>query len=143
MRQCGQEDVENGQGLVKKAALGAAALVGFGIWYAGQVNQAEESGEIEGQSSLWVAVGVAATIVVRHWTMPPGKTKAEGLFWTLLAFFCSGSPMILNQFDTHGRHRAAYRRRQQREKLCPPENQTDLLDGLTTLSNGKPTAMPK
>lgn len=121
---------------------GAAALVGFGIWYAHQVNEAETSGEIEGQSSLWVAFGTGVTVFVRHFALPKGKTKAEGLMWTLLAFFCSGAPMMLNQLDTHSRHQAAYRRRQRREKLCL-ENQSDSWDGLTTWPNGRATGTPK
>lgn len=142
MQQSNQVVSGNGKGLVRKVLFGAAALVGFGVWYAGQVNEAEETGEIEGQSSLWVAVGTLVTVTVRHWTMPRGKTRAEGWLYTLLAFFCSGTPMILNQLDGYIRLYAEYRRRQRKEQLCP-ENQTDLLDGLTTLSNGKPTVMPK
>lgn len=92
---------------------GGVSLLSFGVSYAHLINRVEKSGQIEGKSSLYVAWGVIATLAVRYLAMPLGRTRAEGFFYTALAFVFSGTPMIVNQLDNYRRQTAGYRRRRE------------------------------
>lgn len=89
------------------------SLLSFGVSYAHLINRVEKSGQIEGKSSLYVVWGVIATLAVRYLAMPLGRTRAEGFWYTALAFVFSGTPMIVNQLDNYRRQTAGYRRRRE------------------------------
>lgn len=77
------------------AAIGS---ISFGIVYAFLVNQAERTRWIEQRSSLFVAGGVTATLLLRQ--LLPG---AGNIVFDFLAFFFTGVPMIANQMITKRR----------------------------------------
>jgi len=90
MRQSGQEDVENRSSLGLVAA--AIGSVSAGVVYALVVNHVERTRWMENRSSLFVALGVAATLLLRR--LLPG---AGNIYMDFLAFFFTGVPMITNQ----------------------------------------------
>jgi len=103
MAQSQREDVEMGD-RNRRVIAAALGLVSFGAAYSYLINYVERTGEIEGKSSLFVALGTFVTLVIRQ-VMP------AGFVYDLLAFAFSGTPMILNQLENHRRDRARARRR--------------------------------
>lgn len=90
-----------------------AAVVGllsFGAVYAVLVERLERSGHMENNSSWFVAFGTFVTLLLRQ-TMP------AGLFFDLMAFVCSGTPMIAGQMITKIRVATGFRTRLKRTRL--------------------------